>query len=105
MFRAFILQAIRASLESQLPAEPPADCKAPMARIRFRCPGGELLNRRFLGSETLQVLLNYVSSKGYDTSDYKVLTTYPRRDVSHSSLYFSGLFDLEFEGGGDGKLL
>ena len=49
-----------------------------------------MITRRFLVTSRLQVLLNFVTAKGYDTANYKVLTTFPRRDVSihmHCSTY------------------
>ena len=41
-----------------------------------------MITRRFLASESLQTLLNFVASKRFATNDHKLLTTYPRRDVS-----------------------
>ena len=78
------LQAIRQSIQDQLPPEPPENCKQPLSNIRLRCPGGEMFTRRFLATTRLQVLLNFVTVKGFDTANYKVLTTFPRRDVSSS---------------------
>ena len=57
-----------------------------MTRIRIRTPDGQTLTRRFLAVNTLQVLLNYVTSCGYHATDYKVLTTFPRRDVSRAHI-------------------
>jgi len=75
-------EATQLSLACALPEEPPADCQHTMARIRFRLPGGEILTRRFLGENKLQILLNFVSSKGFSSAEYKVLTTFPRRDLA-----------------------
>ena len=50
--------------------------------MRIRAPGGKLLVRRFLARHSLQVLLDYIAAQGFHTQDYKVLTTFPRKDVS-----------------------
>lgn len=77
-----LLQAIRQSLSDQLPEEPPANCSEAVSTLRLRCPSGETVVRRFLGQHPLQVLLNFVASKGFPCSEFKVLTTFPRKDVS-----------------------
>ena len=76
------IQVIKQSLVTAIPEEPAANAPDMMSRLRVRCPDGQLLNRRFLGKHVLQDLLNYLHSKGFDNEEYKVLTTYPRRDVS-----------------------
>jgi len=73
---------VRLSLANLLPQEPDATCTKPVALLRIRCPDGRVLNRRFLASEPLRVLLTYVGSVGYEQDTYKLLTTYPRKDVS-----------------------
>ena len=45
-------------------------------------PGGNQLERRFLASQTLQTVLDYLTIEGYPSSEYKVLSSWPRRDVS-----------------------
>ena len=42
-----------------------------MANIRFRTPSTQL-QRRFLGSDTLEVLLLYLRSEGFRPEQYKV---------------------------------
>ena len=76
------MQAIRQSVADQLPDEPPPGCTEPVSTIRIRCPEGVVLTRRFLAQHPLQVLLNFVTSKGFHMEEYKVITTFPRRDVS-----------------------
>ena len=51
-------------------------------------PGGNQLERRFLASQTLQTVLDYLTIEGYPSSEYKVLSSWPRRDVS-KFLYIS----------------
>ncbi|XP_064606655.1 FAS-associated factor 1-like [Liolophura sinensis] len=77
-----IKEAICKSLAEDLPEEPDADCPDPVSHIKIRVPGGDVLQRRFLATNTLNVLLNFVASKGFHTEDFKLLTTYPRKDVS-----------------------
>ena len=47
-------------------------------------PAGQFLERRFLGSCKLQVLFDFVASKGFPWDEFKLLTTFPRRNVSCS---------------------
>merc|ERR1719516_307456 len=67
--------------ELTLPPEPAADCGTPLANIRFRTPS-ETFARRFLASDPLSILLLFLRSKGYRPEEYKVLSTFPRRDLS-----------------------
>jgi len=68
--------------EDLLPQEPAQDCGKPLANIRFRPPVGELFTRRFLATDSLSVLLNFLVSRGYLTREYKVLSSWPRRDLT-----------------------
>lgn len=81
----FVLQAIRLSLEQALPPEPSEDSGKQISKLRIRTPSGEFLERRFLGSCKLQVLFDFVASKGYPFEEFKLLTTFPRRNVSSHS--------------------
>lgn len=75
-------EAIRLSLEQTLPPEPKEDAGEPISKLRIRTPSGEFLERRFLGSCKLQVLFDFVASKGYPSDEFKVLTTFPRRNIN-----------------------
>jgi len=66
---------------SSLPAEPAADCGQVLANIRFRTPSSTLA-RRFLGSSPLSVVLLYLRSEGFRPEEYKVLSAWPRRDLT-----------------------
>jgi len=77
-----LLQAIRLSLANLVPEEPDATCNEPVALLRIRCPDGRVLNRRFLVSSPLRVLLTFVGSEGFAPNTFKLLTTFPRKDVS-----------------------
>lgn len=85
-FSTFVLQAIRLSLEQALPPEPSENSGKQISKLRIRTPSGEFLERRFLGSCNLQVLFDFVASKGYPFEEFKLLTTFPRRNVSSHSL-------------------
>ncbi|XP_054278521.1 FAS-associated factor 1 [Macrosteles quadrilineatus] len=78
-------QAERAALESELPDEPSEDSTENITKIRFRLPKGDFLERRFLASSKLQVLLNYLVVQGFHTKDYKVISSWPRRDLTSVS--------------------
>ncbi|MCJ8734887.1 hypothetical protein PDJAM_G00240460 [Pangasius djambal] len=75
-------EAIRLSLEQTLPPEPKEEAGEPVSKLRIRTPSGEFLERRFLGSCKLQVLFDFVASKGYPSDEFKLLTTFPRRNIT-----------------------
>jgi len=64
-----------------LPAEPAQDDQKPQANIRFRTPS-ETLTRRFYATDTLGTILLYLASVGYRPAEYKILSSWPRRDIS-----------------------
>lgn len=72
---------MRKSLAEQLPSEPPIDAPFPISHIRVRLPTGVTIARRFKADTPLSILLTYVASQGYPTEEYKVLQSWPRRDV------------------------
>lgn len=92
-------EAIRLSLEQALPPEPAEDDGQQISKLRIRTPSGEFLVRRFLGSCKLQVLFHFVASKGYPFDEFKLLTTFPRRNITQldpeSSLLDAKLFPQE----------
>ena len=79
-------QAIRLSLEQALPPEPTQEKGEPISKLRIRTPSGEFLERRFLGSCKLQVLFDFVASKGYPFEEFKLLTTFPRKNVRRTAV-------------------
>ncbi|XP_050422174.1 FAS-associated factor 1 [Adelges cooleyi] len=73
-------QAIKQRIEASLPAEPgPGD---QVAKIRFRLPLGKFLERRFLATESLQVLFDYLYVNGFSQEEFKVISSWPRRDLT-----------------------
>lgn len=91
-------EAIRLSLEQALPPEPDESAEQ-ISKLRIRTPSGEFLERRFLGSCKLQVLFDFVASKGYPFDEFKLLTTFPRRNITQldpgSTLLEAKLFPQE----------
>uniref|UniRef100_A0A671QCK3 UBX domain-containing protein n=1 Tax=Sinocyclocheilus anshuiensis TaxID=1608454 RepID=A0A671QCK3_9TELE len=75
-------EAIRLSLEQALPPEPKEEGGEPISKLRIRTPSGEFLERLFLGSCKLQVLFDFVASKGYPSDEFKLLTTFPRKNIT-----------------------
>lgn len=75
-------EAIRLSLEQALPPEPKEEEGEPISKLRIRTPSGEFLERRFLSNCKLQVLFDFIASKGYPTDEFKLLTTFPRRIIT-----------------------
>ena len=80
IFKHFLREAAEAKAAqeqtqaaSSLPAEPSADCGAPLANIRFRAPSTQL-QRRFLASDSLEILLLFLRSEGFRPEEYKVGT-------------------------------
>lgn len=74
-------EAIRMAAECALPPEPAAGGDG-IAVIRFRIPSGEILTRRFLADSPLRDIINFVTSKGFPVDEYKIISSWPRRDVS-----------------------
>ncbi|KAF1385719.1 hypothetical protein EPR50_G00098660 [Perca flavescens] len=91
-------EAIRLSLEQALPPEP-EDSGEQISKLRIRTPSGEFLERRFQVSCKLQVLFDFVASKGYPFEEFKLLTTFPRRNITQldpgSNLMEAKLFPQE----------
>uniref|UniRef100_UPI00358E441F FAS-associated factor 1 n=1 Tax=Myxine glutinosa TaxID=7769 RepID=UPI00358E441F len=75
-------EAIRKSLALSLPDEPPDTQSHVVAKVRIRTPSGNFLERRFLAAQPLSFLLDFIASQGFPLHEYKLLSTYPRRDVS-----------------------
>uniref|UniRef100_A0A5K3EWC5 UBX domain-containing protein n=1 Tax=Mesocestoides corti TaxID=53468 RepID=A0A5K3EWC5_MESCO len=87
-----------------LPPEPPAGTPG-IATIRFRLPtvmpsppsyehlpkteqqpiSNGMITRRFRGEDTLLDLKNFMESLGYSVNDFKLLTTFPRVDLTAES--------------------
>ncbi|XP_076009329.1 FAS-associated factor 1 [Genypterus blacodes] len=92
-------EAIRLSLEQALPPEPEEEAGEQISKLRIRTPSGQFVERRFLGSCKLQVLFDFVASKGFPFDEFKLLTTFPRRNITQldpgSTLLEAKLFPQE----------
>ncbi|GFN79067.1 fas-associated factor 1-like [Plakobranchus ocellatus] len=75
-------EAISRCVASEVPPEPAENCGGKIAKLRFRVPGGDVINRRFLASHCLRDVLNFLTARGFHIEDYKVLKTYPKMDIS-----------------------
>lgn len=82
-----IREANRLDAERCVPPEPDADIDG-ITKIRIRKPTGEFMERRFTAESKLDILLKFVASKGYPIDEYKVISSWPRRDVSIIHSYF-----------------
>ncbi|XP_015118560.1 FAS-associated factor 1 [Diachasma alloeum] len=75
-------EAHRLAVESSLPPEPDADSSVGVLKVKVRLPGGKFLERRFRPDTPLQTLLNVLIVEGYPTAEYKVLSSWPRRELT-----------------------
>ncbi|CAF1027017.1 unnamed protein product [Adineta ricciae] len=68
--------------QARLPSEP-AENEQGITRFKIRLPDDDgILMRRFRVKETLQALFDYLSTQGRMSGEYKLLTTYPKRDLT-----------------------
>lgn len=74
--------AIQRSIQDILPDEPPESTEEPLSKVRIRKPDGEFILRRFLASAPLKQLFQFTASKGFPIEEFKVLSSWPRRDLS-----------------------
>ncbi|CAH2042119.1 unnamed protein product, partial [Iphiclides podalirius] len=78
-------RALRAGAAARVPAEPGlAEGGREVARIRVRLPPPHhgALERRFYATDTLAALFDFLASKGYPQENYKVISSWPRRDLT-----------------------
>ncbi|CAB3404903.1 unnamed protein product [Caenorhabditis bovis] len=72
----------RQTLASMLPSEPAAN-EQNIVHIKFRLPEGAQELRRFRSNETIQVLINYLSSKGYAPETHKYFNSdFPKKEIT-----------------------
>lgn len=64
-------------------SEEPKETDKNITRFKIRLPDDEgILMRRFRISDQLQTLFDYLTSQGKVFNEYKLLTTYPKRDLT-----------------------
>ncbi|XP_016985373.1 FAS-associated factor 1 isoform X1 [Drosophila rhopaloa] len=74
-------ESIRLVAQQSLPQEP-SEQDAGTSKIRVRKPTGDFLERRFFTSNNLQDLLNFVTANGFLIEEYKLIRSWPRRDLT-----------------------
>ncbi|KAJ8717698.1 hypothetical protein PYW07_005628 [Mythimna separata] len=79
-------EASRLTAARRVPPEPQA-AAGDVARIRVRLPPphDNALERRFNAHDTLAALLDFLASKGYPQEHFKVISSWPRRDLTLES--------------------
>ncbi|XP_034939481.1 FAS-associated factor 1 isoform X2 [Chelonus insularis] len=75
-------EAHRQAIELSLPPEPDTESRSNIVKIKVRLPGSKFLERRFYSDTPLEILLNFLTVEGYPTEEYKVLSSWPRRDLT-----------------------
>jgi hypothetical protein len=79
------LEKRKQDARNNLPEEPQAGSTAAITRIRFRLPNGEFLQRQFFIANKLQALFDFVTTHGYFSEQYKLLSSWPRKDLAIES--------------------
>lgn len=77
-------EMIRTQARSTVPPEPVQTTGENITKIRVRAPTGSMLERRFFTDTPLRILLNYIIGEGFLVDEFKVISSWPRRDVSHT---------------------
>lgn len=68
--------------KARLPDEP-NEIEKNLTTLKIRLPDDDgVLIRRFRTTDNLQILFDYLTSEGRMFGDYKLLTTYPKRDLT-----------------------
>uniref|UniRef100_A0A8D8F0E7 FAS-associated factor 1 n=4 Tax=Culex pipiens TaxID=7175 RepID=A0A8D8F0E7_CULPI len=75
-------EQIRAAARSTVPPEPEQTVGENITKIRMRPPTGVLIERRFTTDTPLRILLNFVTAEGFLIDEYKVIQSWPRRDLT-----------------------
>ena len=88
-------EAHRQAVESSLPPEPQQGAGVGVLKVKVRLPAGKFLERRFQPDTPLQTLLNFLIVEGYPTEEYKLLSSWPRRDLTSMDSKLT-LMDLKF---------
>ncbi|KAK7591071.1 hypothetical protein V9T40_002684 [Parthenolecanium corni] len=74
-------EAHRRVLESKLPPEPEEGTDG-ITKLRIRVQQDQFLERKFLKTDAVQLLLDFLVVRGYDVAEYKIITSFPRRDLT-----------------------
>uniref|UniRef100_A0A2M4ACJ0 Putative regulator of the ubiquitin pathway n=1 Tax=Anopheles triannulatus TaxID=58253 RepID=A0A2M4ACJ0_9DIPT len=87
-------EAIREKARRTVPEEPMESSGATITKIRIRTPNGAMLERKFTVETRLELLLNYITAEGFLIDEFKVITSWPRRDLTTEN-YESTLKELK----------
>ena len=71
---------------ANLPPEPTSTTTEPTSHIRFRLPSGETIQRRFFIRDKLEAILDFATSHGFFGEEFKILTSWPRKDLTTEAI-------------------
>jgi FAS-associated factor 1 len=81
-----IKEAYKKCCLANLPPEPTDDILPDQkTTIRFRLPNGEILMRKFFATDKLCEIINFATGNGFFSDEYKILSSWPRRDLTNES--------------------
>ena len=66
----------------QVQPEPGDDFTGQVTNVRIRTPSNETLTRKFVAESKLSQLFSYVASIGYFPESYKIMTSWPRCELT-----------------------
>ena len=75
----------RASLRNAIAAEPEAE-KGVTTTVCVHLPDGERLKRRFLKTDTVQDVLNFIDTKDVNVDEYVLVSNYPRKEFREAAV-------------------
>lgn len=75
-------ELIRANARMTVPPEPEQLSGENITKIRIRSPAGGVIERRFTTETPLRILLNYITGEGFLIDEFKVISSWPRRDLT-----------------------
>jgi len=80
---AEMVEELKAVLMALMPSEPPGEDKNSV-RILLKCPSGLRLERRFLKTQPIQDLFNYIFCHHETPDDFSIIKNFPRSEIPGS---------------------